>query len=330
MPAPVTCSMRGSRSSRSAISSDIVGPPPHRCTQNSIFALCARWANSASGGCYDIAPTHCRLPALSGCSGVSIGSRQPDPQRLRPPFRAPAATSHNADRVLRFLVPDDICHDTVARRHRALRGFYRYVQARHGALLPTLPDLPNGCSSNFTPYVYSHAELKRLLRTTPEACGNPRGQVEALVLRTLILLLYGAGLRLGEALALNISDLDLEQSLLRVRQSKFYKSRLVPFGEDLTRVLRQYCCRRDRRYPSDPGSPVFRLRNGRRAHHKIIERTFRHLCLMAAGTARGRFAPAAASSRSAPHGCRSPADPLVSKRRRSAASPSSIGNVSRA
>jgi integrase/recombinase XerD len=35
--------------------------------------------------------------------------------------------------------------------------------------------------------------------------------------------LYGAGLRLGEALALNISDLDLEQSLLRVRQSKFYK-----------------------------------------------------------------------------------------------------------
>jgi integrase/recombinase XerD len=188
----------------------------------------------------------------------------------------------NADRVLRFLGPDDICHDTIARRHRALCGFYRYVQARHGALLPALPDLPNGCSSNFTPYVYSHGELKRLLRTTPEACGNPRGQVEALVLRTLILLLYAAGLRLGEALALNFSDLDLEQSLLTVRQSKFYKSRLVPFGEDLTRVLRQYCRRCDRQYPSGPDFPVFRLRNGRRVHHKIVERTFRRLCLMAA------------------------------------------------
>ena len=187
----------------------------------------------------------------------------------------------SADRVLRFLRPEHICHDTVARRHRALRGFYRYVQARHGALLPSLPDLPNGHTSSFTPYVYSRSELKRLLRATPEACGNPLGQVDALMLRTLILLLYGAGLRLGEALALNISDLELEQSLLRVRQSKFYKSRLVPFGEDLTRVLRQYSRHRDRRYPNDPDSPVFRLRNGRRAHHKIIERTFRRLCLLA-------------------------------------------------
>jgi integrase/recombinase XerD len=188
----------------------------------------------------------------------------------------------SADRVVRFLCPEHICHDTVARRLRALRGFYRYVHARHGALLPALPDLPNGYSSNFTPYVYSHAELKRLLRSTPEACSNPLGQVDAQMLHTLILLLYGAGLRLGEALALNLPDLDLEQSFLRVRQSKFYKSRLVPFGEDLTRVLRQYCCRGDRRYPGDPDSPVFRLRNGRRAHHKIVERTFRRLCLMAA------------------------------------------------
>ena len=101
--------------------------------------------------------------------------------------------SISADRVLRFLCSDHICHETVARRHRALRGLYRYVQARHGALLPTLPDLPNGHSSNFTPYVYSHAELKRLLRATPEACGNPLGQVDALMLRTLILLLYAAG-----------------------------------------------------------------------------------------------------------------------------------------
>jgi len=72
------------------------------------------------------------------------------------------------------------------------------------------------------------------------------------MLRTLILLLYGAGLRLGEALALNLSDLDLEQSFLSVRQSKFYKSRLVPFGDDLTRVLRQYCRRGGRHHPTDP------------------------------------------------------------------------------
>ena len=185
------------------------------------------------------------------------------------------------DRVLRFLCPDDVCHDTVARRHRALRGFYRYVQGRHGAFLPALPDLPKGATSTFTPYIYSHAELKRLLRTTPEACGSPLGQVDALMLRTLILLLYGAGLRLGEALALNVSDLDLEQTFLRVRESKFYKSRLVPFGEELAQALRIYRRDRDQRHSSDPDSPVFCLRDGRRAKHKIIERTFRRLCLTA-------------------------------------------------
>jgi len=170
----------------------------------------------------------------------------------------------------------------VARRHRALRGFYRYIEARHGALLPTLPDLPNGHTSNFTPYVYSQAQLKRLLRAAPEACSDSRGLVDAPMLRALILLLYGAGLRLGEALALNSADLDLGQSVLRVRPSKFYKSRLVPFGEDLSAELRQYCRGVGRRYSTDPDCPVFCLRNGRRAHHKIVERTFRRLCLMAA------------------------------------------------
>jgi site-specific recombinase XerD len=188
----------------------------------------------------------------------------------------------SAHRVHRFLCPDHICHDTVARRHRALRGFYRYVEARHGALLPPLADLPNGSSSNFKPYIYSHAELKRLLQATSLVCSSPLCQVHALTLHTLILLLYGAGLRLGEALALNSADLDLGQSFLRVRQSKFYKSRLVPFGEDLAGVLRQYCRGVDRQYSTDPDCPIFCLRNRRRAHHKIVERTFRRLCLMAA------------------------------------------------
>src|SRR5581483_1305674 len=252
MPALVTCSTRDSPSSRSAISSDIGEPPPHRCTQNSISALCARWANFASGGCYDIAPTDCQLPALWGALGYRLVRDRQILSAFGHRFELLPLRAISADRVLGFLCPEHICYDTVARRHRALRGFYRYVQARHRALLPTLPDLPNGHTSSFTPYVYSHAELKRLLGTTPEACGNPLGQVDAPMLRTLILLLYGAGLRLGEALALNLSDLDLEQSFLSVRQSKFYKSRLVPFGDDLTRVLRQYCRRGGRHHPTDP------------------------------------------------------------------------------
>src|SRR5262249_23283545 len=130
--------------------------------------------------------------------------------------------------VRAFLHKGAVGPETVARRRRALAGFYRYVQGRYGALLPTLPDSPAGMPSTFVPYIYSHEELRRLLRSTTTACKHPLALVDAQTLRTVVLLLYGAGLRLGEALALNVGDVDLDQAILIVQQTKFYKTRLVP------------------------------------------------------------------------------------------------------
>jgi integrase/recombinase XerD len=105
--------------------------------------------------------------------------------------------------------------------------------------------------------------------------------MDAETLRTSVLLLYGAGLRLGEALALNIVDVDLNQAVLIVRQTKFYKTRLVPLSHDLTQTLIAFRRWRDQRFPTDPRAPFFCLRDGSRAHHKIVERTFRLLCVIA-------------------------------------------------
>jgi integrase/recombinase XerD len=58
--------------------------------------------------------------------------------------------------------------------------------------------------------------------------------------RTLLLLLYATGLRISEALALTIADVDLHEAILTIRQTKFYKSRLVPIGADLVGVLVHY------------------------------------------------------------------------------------------
>jgi len=49
---------------------------------------------------------------------------------------------------------------------------------------------------------------------------------------------YGAGLRISEALALTLGDVDLSARLLSIRESKFYKTRLVPIGPRLTATLR--------------------------------------------------------------------------------------------
>ncbi len=53
--------------------------------------------------------------------------------------------------------------------------------------------------------------------------------------RTLLLLLYGTGMRIGEALRLTLQDVDLAEKVITVRCTKFFKTRLVPIGPKLTR-----------------------------------------------------------------------------------------------
>ena len=71
----------------------------------------------------------------------------------------------------------------------------------------------------FTPYIYSLPELQRLLQAiTPERTRS----LSPLTMRVLLLLLYGAGLRLSEALKLEEADVDVKDALLQVRCSKFF------------------------------------------------------------------------------------------------------------
>jgi site-specific recombinase XerD len=184
-----------------------------------------------------------------------------------------------ADRVCAFLRKGQTSQETVARKHRALAGLYRYIRGRYGDVLPALPRLnaTRKDSSDFIPYIYSHEELKKLLQMTTPICQHPQQLLEASTLRAILLLLYGAGLRLGEALALNIEDVDFEAALLTIRRSKFYKSRLVAVGKDLKQVLITYRQQRDERHSREPDRPFFCLRDGRRVYRQCIQYNFRRL-----------------------------------------------------
>src|SRR3989442_2466658 len=57
---------------------------------------------------------------------------------------------------------------------------------------------------------------------------------------TISLVLYGTGVRISEALALTLGDVQLADRLLLVRNSKFGKTRLVPTGPKLTAQLADY------------------------------------------------------------------------------------------
>ena len=122
--------------------------------------------------------------------------------------------------------------------------------------------------------IYSEAQLRGLLKAAGEY-ETPRRALEEATLRTLLLLLYGAGLRIGEALALTRADVDLDAAVLTIRESKFYKTRLVPIGPRLTAVLRSYADDRYQQGHSNArGAPFFVTRTGTAVTRGQAERAF--------------------------------------------------------
>jgi integrase/recombinase XerD len=155
-----------------------------------------------------------------------------------------------------------------------LSGFYRYVLSRGfvttsplPATLPRLPPPP-------TPYIYSVDELTRLLAAT-DTLNGPQCPLRGLTMRTLLLLLYSTGMRIGEALSLLIHDVDVGRRLVTVRNTKFFKTRLVPTGPRLTDALAAYAARRRHLpLPSGEASVFFATRTGHRLWYDDAKRLF--------------------------------------------------------
>lgn len=165
-----------------------------------------------------------------------------------------------------------------AKKHCVLTGFYRFALARGYAKKSPLPShVPKLTAPAFVPHIYSQQEIKRLLDCVPEACSGVNVAVEPEVYRTLLLLLYGAGLRLGEALSIKVADVDLKQAVLCIRETKFYKTRMVPMCRDLTFALAQYVGGRAIGSLDQPNATFFRLRNGNKVTHSVAQSAFRRL-----------------------------------------------------
>lgn len=169
-------------------------------------------------------------------------------------------------------------------RHRenknyALAGFWRYAISRGYARCSPLPDDEPRSPLRAPPYIYRRDELQRLLDPrNVEACRRGARQLDAVTFRTLLLLLYGAGLRFSEATGLTLADVDLSEAILSIRDTKFYKSRLVPVGSQLAAVLANYMSVRPRDGLAQ-GEAAFLLanRNGTRLTSSTVQTAFEAL-----------------------------------------------------
>jgi len=147
-----------------------------------------------------------------------------------------AATTEDIERCLAELRGEGRSAATIARRAAAARSFFRHL-----VLLGIRPDNPAAAvalprKTRRLPRTLSPSEAERLIDaaagTTPRALRD----------RALVELLYGAGLRVGEAVGLGKTDVDLEHRLVRAT-GKGDKERIVPLGRPAAEALRLYLSR---------------------------------------------------------------------------------------
>lgn len=152
-----------------------------------------------------------------------------------------------------------------------VRGFAKYVAALDArtevppvSLLPWRYVRPR-------PYLYSEDEIRRLLEAaaTWSRREQPRGRYYC-----LFGLLAVSGLRVGEAINLEVQDVDLRQRILTIRESKFGKSRYVPLHPTTARELGKYKQQRDEFLGGRPSPYFFVSRNGTKLFNSDVNRVF--------------------------------------------------------
>ena len=159
-------------------------------------------------------------------------------------------------------------------KYCALAGFYRYAISRGYASSSPLPDNEPKPPKSRPPYIYSRDELCRVFSAI-ETFQPYVVQLDSQTMHTLLLLLYGAALRGGEARSLTVDDVDLSAAVLTVRNAKFYKSRLVPVGPQLADRLRGYAeIRANRPFPQGRASTFLANMDGTPLHKDTAYNAF--------------------------------------------------------
>ena len=162
---------------------------------------------------------------------------------------------------------------TKAQRLTAVRKLAEYVRTFDPRTEVPAPDLLPYRNERHIPRLYTLDEIKALVGAAREL---PR-RLKPHTYATLIGLLAVTGMRLGEVIALDRSDLDEREGVLVIRNAKFGKSREVPLHRTTLAALQAYARKRDQ-IISRPRSPSFFLSQaGTRLFQQDAWRTFMRL-----------------------------------------------------
>jgi len=151
---------------------------------------------------------------------------------------------------------------------------------RHGApveALPTRPAKPSRYWRQRQPRILSATEVGSLLAAARRL--PPVDSLRPVTTATLLGLLYTTGMRIGEALALDIGDLDPRDRILTIRRGKFGKSRALPLRDSTVEALLRYVNHPLRRVGKEASAPFFVSGRRRRLSYSTVWTALQNACL---------------------------------------------------
>ena len=161
-----------------------------------------------------------------------------------------------------------------ARRMAIARGFARHMASQDASTEIPPPGVVSSRQRWRPPFIYSQADVATLMAQARAM----RWPLPAATHSTLIGLLAATGMRVGEALRLDRGDINWDDGVLLIRQSKFGKSRQVPVLPSTVDALKSYAAVRDRLCSRPVTRSFFVSLRRTRLIYSVVQQVFRGLC----------------------------------------------------
>lgn len=155
-----------------------------------------------------------------------------------------------------------------------VRGFFDWLVRQGRIASSPVRVRPRRETARRIPFLFGPDDVRRLLDVVEQMPDRSRAPLRAATYRAIFAILYALGLRVGEVSRLRFADVDLVRRLLLIRDTKFGKSRLVPFGPRVECMLRDYLALRGKR---SPDSAIFSFTSRGAIHPGTISQTFHQL-----------------------------------------------------
>jgi integrase len=176
---------------------------------------------------------------------------------------------------------------TWARRIETVRGFALYLRRFDSNTEVPPAGLFGPSHRRLVPHIYTEQELIRLLEASNAL--TPQDGLRPATCRTIFGLLASSGLRISEAVHLRRQDFDSRSHVLRIREAKFHKERLVILHPTVAEVLQSYETLKNVLIPRPTTDHLFIFDNGKPAEARQINYALRSLCGQMGWVPRGDY-----------------------------------------